>query len=102
LAQRITAHACGENSLNLDGYQGKLDLALTFAMIHEVTDPQRLWTELHQSLRPGAHVLFAEPKGHVSRDAFANSLVVAASAGLRQAGPWEVRRCHGAVLRNEE
>jgi len=51
-----------------------IDFALAFAVVHEVHDPEGLFSQIHRALKPGASCLVAEPKGHVRREDFARML----------------------------
>ena len=79
LEKRIISHLCGRESI---GLQGKVDFILTFWMIHEVPDQQRLFMELKSLLNPGGKILIVEPKIHVSRNAFKEMTAGLESAGL--------------------
>jgi 2-polyprenyl-3-methyl-5-hydroxy-6-metoxy-1,4-benzoquinol methylase len=67
---------------NPNEFQNKLDFALIFAVVHEVTDPQQLFNDLYKMLKSGGCVLFAEPKGHVKDDQFEESLQMAEASGF--------------------
>ncbi len=60
----------------------QLDFVLLFAVVHEVPDKEKLFQDIYTMLKPGAKVLFAEPKGHVKPNDFENSLQIAKKAGL--------------------
>ena len=70
LADRIEPRLCSSDSLCLDGLDSSIDFALVFAVAHEVPDVGTFFRELSQALKPGASVLFVEPKGHVSAEEF--------------------------------
>lgn len=65
-----------------NGMQETVDFALLFAVAHEVPDRAQLFKNISAMLKPGAKLLFAEPKGHVSKSDFEHSLLMAARAGL--------------------
>jgi 2-polyprenyl-3-methyl-5-hydroxy-6-metoxy-1,4-benzoquinol methylase len=58
------------------------DFVLAFWMAHEVPDKDRFFREIHSLLKPNGLCLLAEPKLHVSREAFAATVESAAKAGL--------------------
>ncbi|HEY6871399.1 MAG TPA: class I SAM-dependent methyltransferase [Geobacteraceae bacterium] len=99
LADRIVARVCTPASLCLDDFEGAIDFALAFAVVHEVPDPDGFFAELSRALKPGAFCLVAEPKGHVSVREFEDSLAIAAEKGLRRVEnpgiPWN----HAALLK---
>lgn len=96
--ERLELRLCTTDSLRVEDLAGRVDFAVVFAMVHEVADPARLFRELHAALKPGGRLLFTEPKGHVTRTAFRNSMAAAEAAGFRFVGAQPVRRCHAAVL----
>jgi SAM-dependent methyltransferase len=67
---RIHPHICSQNSLGLQNFAGKIDFALIFAVVHEVPDKDRLYSEVSDLIKPGGKLLIAEPRGHVSEEAF--------------------------------
>lgn len=61
---------------------GEIDFALLFAVVHEVPDKETLFSDLYAMLKPGAKILFAEPKGHVSDNDFKHSISIAKKYGF--------------------
>ncbi len=98
LGDRIDARLTKGDHLGIEDYAGKVDFALAFAMVHEVTDPVALFTDIRNSLISGGKLLFAEPAGHVRAEAFEASLVQARQAGLEVESRPIVRRSRAAVL----
>ncbi len=70
LSDRIDARICLQNSLGVSDIAGKIDFALAFALVHEVPDKERLFTEIYNTMKQTAELLVAEPKGHVSKPDF--------------------------------
>jgi SAM-dependent methyltransferase len=98
VADRIEARAARPETLGIADLAGKVDLVLAFALVHELPDAGRFFSEIRASLAPGGTVLVAEPRGHVKPAEFEESLVAAARAGLqRKPGP-NVWRSLTAVL----
>ena len=97
VAARIEPRCCDEHSLGLDGLTG-VDFALAFAMVHEVPDARRLFTEVHALLAPGAGLLVAEPRGHVEPRAFEATLAAARAAGFEERDRPRIRSNHAAYL----
>ncbi len=81
LADRVETRVATATRLNLMGLECKVDFAFVFAMAHEVDDPDRFFQEIHDSLKPGGHMLLSEPVRHVSLRDF-----VATQASAEQAG----------------
>jgi SAM-dependent methyltransferase len=98
LADRIDCRQVAGNALPIDDVRGKVDFALAFAMVHEVPDPGAFFADLAAALRPGAHALLAEPGGHVTADAFSETLGVAREAGFIENERPTIRWSRAAVL----
>ena len=63
--------------------KGIADFFLAFYMVHEVPDPGRFFEQAYDSLKNGGELLFAEPRGHVSRELFERELALAVAAGFK-------------------
>ena len=98
LAARIETRVCGTESLGVADLAGRIDFALLFAVVHEVSDPPRLFSEIRDTLKPGGRILFAEPKGHVRKGKFLVSLSIAENAGLRKIDTPKIPWSHAALL----
>jgi ubiquinone/menaquinone biosynthesis C-methylase UbiE len=88
LAERIFPHRCQPDKL---GLKEKVDFILAFWMVHEVKNKKSFFSELHSKLAPGGKILTAEPKMHVSSEAFQKTLEIALSTGLRLCGQPAIR-----------
>jgi ubiquinone/menaquinone biosynthesis C-methylase UbiE len=82
LADRLETRLCKEDSLCIDDLAAKIDFALAFAMVHEMTHPDELFLQLQKVLKPGGSCLVAEPTGHVTADAFRQTIAMAQAHGL--------------------
>ncbi len=99
LAERIDARVCTELHLGIEDYDGRVDFALAFAMVHEVPDPAALFQDIHAALKPGGKLLFAEPSGHVHAKDFEANLDRGRKAGfLVEPGP-AIQRFRSVLLR---
>jgi len=76
---RIRCHRCDSDDI---GIKDRVDFALTFWMVHEVPDAQRLLRQIHDLLKPTGQYLLVEPKIHCSRDRFQETGASANKAGL--------------------
>src|SRR5208337_3323076 len=83
LIDRIELRVCTPTSLGIDDLAQKIDFALVFAVVHEVPDAKRFLSEILRSLRNGGSLLFSEPAGHVSGEAFGGTLSIAETLGFR-------------------
>jgi ubiquinone/menaquinone biosynthesis C-methylase UbiE len=91
LIDRIELRVCTPTSLGIDDLAQKIDFALVFAVVHEVPDAKRFLSEILGSLRKGGELLFSEPAGHVSREAFGATLSIAQLLGFRIADSPKIR-----------
>lgn len=98
LADRIEVREPKSEHLGIDDFRGAVDFALAFAMVHEVPNAKVLLADLHDALKPGAKLLFAEPVGHVSSDAFNATLAEAKHAGFTVESRPTIRRSQAVVL----
>jgi ubiquinone/menaquinone biosynthesis C-methylase UbiE len=99
LAERLEIRLCTPDTMNLGGWEGRVDFALAFAVAHEVPDQARFFAEIQAVLKPAGSLLLAEPKGHVRPADFEQTLVAAAAAGLTPTGAPETHRSYTALLR---
>jgi SAM-dependent methyltransferase len=98
LLERVDARLVAPDSLGLADLAGAVDFALAYAMVHELPSAESFFAEVAASLKPGAQVLLAEPRGHVKLPRFEAELKAAAQAGLRVIGHPSIWRSHTAVL----
>ena len=99
LSDRIEARICSQDSLGVNDLSGKIDLALTFALVHEVPDKERLFTEIHNAMKQTGELLVAEPRGHVSEHDFEKSVAIAKDQGFEVLGKPKIRRSRTVLLR---
>ena len=99
LLDRIEARVVSEDSMGVKDLAGRADFALAFAMVHEMPDAARFFSETVEVLKPGATLLLAEPAGHVKQDKFDAELQDAAEAGFIVAERPKIRRSHAALLK---
>lgn len=74
----IELHKCREESI---GLSQRVDFILLFWVLHEMPDQSLLLKELKTLLNPGGRILIVEPKLHVSRSEFNDSV-----AGIKNNG----------------
>ncbi len=98
LAGRVDARLAQPDTMGLTDLAGKVDFALAFAMVHETPSAAAFFAEAAGTMKPGAHLLLAEPAGHVKARKFADELGAAAQAGLTVADRPSIRRTHAALL----
>lgn len=98
LGDRIETHVCRKDTLALDHIRDEVDFALLVAVIHEVPDPPRLFSEIHRMLKPNGRALVVEPKGYVSSKRFEKSVSIAVQNGFAVAQEPDIKRTHAALL----
>ncbi|VVB64251.1 tRNA (adenine(57)-N(1)/adenine(58)-N(1))-methyltransferase TrmI [uncultured archaeon] len=80
LDSRILLHKSRPDRI---GLREKADFALAFYMVHEVPDKAGFLSEVATLVKPLGRVLIVEPKLHVSKSSFEETVEVAQSTGLR-------------------
>ena len=95
LDDRVTTHRCAPDRI---GVAGPVDFALAFWMVHETPSQVGLLSEVRDALRSGGRLLIAEPRFHVTEEAFEKTLEAAALAGLVIAGHPTVRASRTVLL----
>jgi ubiquinone/menaquinone biosynthesis C-methylase UbiE len=83
LMPRIRTHQCTPDTIGLSPeWDGRIDIAFTIFVVHEVPDSKKLFREIHSLLKPGGQVFFTESLFIVKRDEFRNSLLNAQDVGF--------------------
>jgi ubiquinone/menaquinone biosynthesis C-methylase UbiE len=98
LLDRIDTRHAQDGGMPIGDLASRVDFVLAFAMVHEVRDPTRFFREISAAMKPGARMLIAEPRGHVSEAAFDATLSRAAREGLLLENRARVRGSRAAVL----
>jgi ubiquinone/menaquinone biosynthesis C-methylase UbiE len=80
LGSRILIHRSQPDKI---GISKKVDFALAFYMIHEVPNTESFLREVAMLLKPQGELLIVEPKFHVSKSSFEETMRIAQLAGLR-------------------
>ena len=99
LSGRIRPRTCGSTSLSIGDLTGQIDFALAFAVVHEVADAAAFFTDACSAMKPEAHLLVAEPRGHVSEKQFERSVEAARCVGFDAAGSPRIFRSHTVLLK---
>ena len=98
LSERMQLRACSQDSLGIDDMGGAVDFALAFAVIHEVSNQEHLFSELNQAIRTGGKLLLAEPKGHVPKKEFEATIALAVDEGFDVTCHLPVRICRAVLM----
>jgi ubiquinone/menaquinone biosynthesis C-methylase UbiE len=101
LDDKIEPRVCNQNSLMMDDVKGQIDFALAFAMVHEVPDAPRLFSEIHNALKSKGLLLVSEPAGHVTVEAFKNTVSVAKQKGFSLIGSPKISKGHSALFQKD-
>ena len=102
LLDRIEARVCAADDLGLGHWEGRVDLAVAIHTVHETGDDDRFLGQIARALKPGGILFLMEPRGHVSREAFATTLAAAGRLGLAERERPAVRKKLSAVLTKED
>jgi len=98
LIDRIDHRVCDKNGLGIEDLGEKVDFVLAFALVHELPDAEVFFQQIHAALRPGGTCLVAEPKGHVSKNDFEETLAAAKKTGLEIGERPAMGRSNAALL----
>jgi ubiquinone/menaquinone biosynthesis C-methylase UbiE len=83
LMPRIRTHQCSSDSIGLSPeWNGRINMAFTIFVVHEVPDSKKLFQEIHSLLIPGGLLFFTEPPFIVPKEEFNNTLLRAQDAGF--------------------
>jgi 2-polyprenyl-3-methyl-5-hydroxy-6-metoxy-1,4-benzoquinol methylase len=91
ISKLIEARICSAESLGVEDLEGRIDFALAFAIVHETPDAASFLEQLHAALKPGGSLLLSEPRGHVSRKKFEETMAIAYRAGFERIASPKVR-----------
>jgi ubiquinone/menaquinone biosynthesis C-methylase UbiE len=95
LDNRIVLHKSGPDGI---GINEKVDFALAFYMVHEVPNRVVFLREVATLLKPQGRFLIVEPKFHVSKNSFEETVAVAESTGMRLISRPEILFSRAALL----
>jgi 2-polyprenyl-3-methyl-5-hydroxy-6-metoxy-1,4-benzoquinol methylase len=96
---RIETRLAGPNSLEVQDLNGTVDFVLAFAVVHEMPSAETFFQQAVATLKPGGHVLFVEPAGHVNQKKLSKEVDAARVAGLEEVIRPLVKRSHAVLLR---
>lgn len=99
LLNRIEARVCGPDSLHVNDIKEQVDFVLAFAVVHEVKNKDRLFSEILKTMKPGSALLFVEPKGHVSYKEFQDNILLAEKNGFEVATQPKIARSYAVLLK---
>ncbi len=80
IEERIVLHKCNKDKI---GISEKVDFVLAFYMVHEVPDEYKFLKEIKMILKPDGIFYVVEPKFHVSKIDFKNTINKATALGFK-------------------
>ena len=95
LSDRIFAHLCQADDI---GLEVSAEFILAFWMVHELPDQEKFFKQLKTGLAADGNILIAEPKMHVTAEAFEKTLDIAKSCGLQCIERPDIRFSRTALL----
>lgn len=98
LGEQIERRLAKPDSLAIEDLSGTIDFALLMAVVHEIPDQKRLFEQIRSAMKASGKVLMAEPRGHVSRSAFDQTLTQSRQAGFGSDEGPAIWRCWSAIL----
>ena len=94
LDDRIAPVLCSPYNI---GNPEAVDFALAFWMLHETPDFKKTLAMLHNALKPGGYLFIAEPRKHIDKKEFTNTLNEARKAGFEIVETPEVKLSYAVV-----
>lgn len=79
IEERIILHRCEEDKI---GITEQVDFVLAFYMVHEIPHQDMFFKEIASVLKTNGLILIVEPRFHVSKKAFKQTIEKAQDAGL--------------------
>lgn len=98
VSDNIDARVCLSGSLGLEDLNEQIDFAVASAVVHEVPDAARFFSEVYATIKPTGRFFVAEPRGHVSKDEFNETISAAERAGYRIVEHPQIRRSRAVLL----
>jgi ubiquinone/menaquinone biosynthesis C-methylase UbiE len=95
VVDRIATVLCEENNI---GSHEEVDFALAFWMAHETPDIFDFLKQVQAILKKSGKLLLAEPKLHVTGDAFKKTLALAEKAGFKYLASPIISLSHTALV----
>jgi ubiquinone/menaquinone biosynthesis C-methylase UbiE len=102
LLERIETRICTSESFNLDDLEEEIDFVLASAVIHEVPEPDILFSKIYKVMKATGKFLVIEPSGHVSGKDFHKTILNAQNSGFILVDRPKIRKRHVALLEKAE
>ncbi len=98
LSDRAIIRLSNNSSLNVDDFKEKIDFTLAFAVVHEVSDASKLFSEIIKTMKPSGRLLLAEPRFHVSKKDFNNTVSIAEKNSFKVTERPQISLSHAVIL----
>jgi 2-polyprenyl-3-methyl-5-hydroxy-6-metoxy-1,4-benzoquinol methylase len=98
VSERVETHLSQSGEI---GVKGPLDFTLAFWMAHEVRDRAKFVSQIAASTRPGGLLYFIEPKIHVKKENFDDTVAKAEAAGFEVVERPKVAISYAALLKKK-
>lgn len=98
MSENIESRVCPSGSLGLEDLQEQIDFVIAIAVVHEVPDAARFFSQVHATIKPSGRLLVAEPKGHVSQENFEVTISKADKAGFTVIDRPRISRSRAVLL----
>lgn len=95
MADRVETHVCTEDDI---GVSEPVDLCLAFNVAHEVPDTGKLFSQIRDVLKPSGTLLLAEPKHHISKNEFRETVKQALAEGFEVIEEPAIKSSRSVVL----
>jgi len=99
LLERVEVRLAQPDSMGIADIAGSVSFTLAFAVVHEMPSAERFFAEAAAASKPGAALLFAEPRGHVPDARLGDELQAAIQAGFTEVERPAISRSHVVVLK---
>ena len=91
----IKLHKCKEKKI---GIWEKVDFVLAFYVVHEVPNQMNFFREIKSILKPNGKIFIIEPKFHISKKAFEDTINIAKETGFKSIEKPKVFFSRGELL----
>jgi SAM-dependent methyltransferase len=82
LSERIDIRRALPEGFGIGDLRHSVDFAVALHVVHEIPDPGAFFDQIRQALKPGGRFLVVEPRGHVSAEAFKQTVAFSEHAGF--------------------
>jgi ubiquinone/menaquinone biosynthesis C-methylase UbiE len=99
VAHIIKTNQCTGQSLYISKFKSTIDFALAFAVVHELANREENLSEIYDALKPGAMLLIAEPRGHVTKEDFNAATAIAEKSGFEYVSALKIASSWSSLMK---